>query len=78
MGKMKGEAVVDGLLDQECEDDGTATTAMLTDVDEMFSDSDAKSDDGEDFAAENAPRPPPEKLMYGGNGESNPLGRDVA
>ena len=42
-------------------DDGTATTAMLTDIDEMFSDSDTESDDGEDFAAENAPRPPPRR-----------------
>ena len=78
MGKVKGETKVGGLLHEELEDDGTATTAMLTDVDEMFSDSDAESDEGEDFAAENAPRPPPETLMYGGNGESSPEGRGVA
>ena len=78
MGKVKGEPKVEGFLDQDWEDDGTATTTMLTDVDEMFSDSDAESEEGEDFAAENAPRPPPETLMYGGNGKSNPEGRDVA
>ena len=78
MGKVKGEPKVEGLLDEDFEDDGTATTAMLTDVEEMFSDSDAEAEDGEDFAAENAPRPPPETLMYGGKGESNLEGRDIA
>ena len=60
-----------GVLDDGKRDDDTATTAMLTDLDEMDSDSEGESDDGEDFAVENAPRPPPETPMYGGNGKSH-------
>ena len=51
---------------------------MLTDVDKMFSDSDMESEGDGDFAAENAPRPPPETLMYGGKGKFSPEGRDIA
>ena len=54
-----------------------ATTTMMTDTEEMGLGSDAESEDGEDFAAENAPRPPPDTIMYGGDGESNATGRDV-
>ena len=71
MGRMEGRAKVFGVLDDDERDDDTATTAMLTDLDEMDSESEGESDDGEDFAAENAPRPPPETPMYGGNGKSH-------
>ena len=64
-----GEAKVEAVLD--CKDDETATTAMMTDTEEQMWDSDVESDDGEDFAAENAPRPPPADLLYGGDGESD-------
>ena len=43
----------------EMDDDETATTAMMTDLKETFSDSDVEPEDGDDFAAENAPRPQP-------------------
>ena len=59
-----------GVLNDNERDDDTATTAMLTDLDKMDSESEGDSDDGEDFAAENPPRPPPETPMYGGNGKS--------
>ena len=76
VGRVKGgEAKVSGLLDLK--DDDTATTAMLTDAEDAFTDSDTESDDGEDYAAENSPRPPPDDLMYGGDGESRARRRDV-
>ena len=69
MGRVDGTPKVFGVLDEDERDDDTATTAMLTDLDEMDSDSEGDSDDGEDFAMENAPRPPPETPLYGGNGK---------
>ena len=77
VGKIKGEVRVTGVLDKGVRDDDTATTTMMTDAEEMGLGSDAESEDGEDFAAENAPRPPPGTIMYGGDGESNATGRDV-
>ena len=71
MGRVDGTPKVFGVLDEDERDDDTATTAMLTDLDEMASDSEGDSDDGEDFVVENAPRPPPETPLYGGNGKSN-------
>ena len=71
MGRVNGTPKVFGVLDEDERDDDTATTAMLTDLDEMDSDSEGDSDDGEDFAMENAPRPPPETPLYGGNGKLN-------
>ena len=55
-------------LDQE-DDDATASTADLTTLAGNNSDSDMDSEDEADFAAENAPRPPPEKILYGGQGK---------
>ena len=70
MGRVDGKPKVFGVLDDDERDDDTATTAMLTDLDEMDSESEDDSNDGEDFAVENAPRPPPETPLYGGNGKS--------
>ena len=70
MGQVDGKPKVFGVLDDDERDDDTATTAMLTDLDEMDSESEDDLDDGEDFAVENAPRPPPETPLYGGNGKS--------
>ena len=66
---MEGTPEVFGVLDDDERDDDTATTTMLTDLDEMDSDSEGESNDGADFAVENAPRPPPETQLYGGNSE---------
>ena len=55
---------------EEDDDDATATTAALTDVSEPPSDNDSDLEDDEDFAAENLPRDPPAKLLYGGEGET--------
>ena len=68
------------MLDEELDDDATATTADLT---ALEGESDSESDDdAEDFAAENAPRPPPRELLYNGKGTWNELcdivdGREV-
>ena len=63
--------VVDGVMavsDKEWLDDATATTAALTDL--ADSDSDGEDmDAAEDFAAENAPRPPPDVPLYNGKGK---------
>ena len=52
-------------------DDVTATTAELTELEDDQSEfgSDDEKDDAEDFAMENAPRPPPDRAMFGGEGE---------
>ena len=52
VGKVKGEVRVTGVLDEDARDDNIATTTMMTDTEEMGFDSDAESEDGEDFAAE--------------------------
>ena len=62
------------------EDDKTATKMDMTQAADEFSDSD--SDDNEEgvFAAENKPRPPPDRLLYNGEGmqrEHLSEGRDV-
>ena len=62
------------------EGDETATTADMTQAADEFSGSD--SDDNEEgvFAAENEPRPPPDRLLYNGEGtqrEHLSEGRDV-
>ena len=60
---------VDGVLDEELDNNKkTATTADLTTLAGDLSDS--KLEDEENFAAENRPRPPPEKMLYNGNGTS--------
>ena len=74
MGKLDGKAKVLGLMDEDFvwEDDATATTADMTEQDELTdidSDGEEEQDDLE-FAQENAPRPPPDKLMFNGDGES--------
>jgi len=69
-----------GLLDEELfgEDDVTAVTDSMTD-----SDDDSNKDSWEDDMLEdgNKPRPPPDKLMFNGQGTSvfgnNIEGRDV-
>ena len=63
--------VVKGFLEgDEDEDDITAATDALTTLAGDWSDSESDdNDDGEDFALENAPRPPPAELMYGGQGK---------
>ena len=70
VGRVDGKPKVFGVLDDDERDDNTATTIMLTDLDEMDSESEDDLDDGEDFAVENAPRPPRETPLYGGNGKS--------
>ena len=55
---------------EECEDDGTAATEALTELEDNGSDSDEDSCP-DDFAAENDPRPPPSEMMYGGQGKNN-------
>ena len=70
------------IFEDDDDDDATATTAALTDVSEPLSDNESDLEDDEDFAAENLPRDPPAKLLYGGEGET-PLcaltaGGDVA
>jgi hypothetical protein len=72
IGKIEGKTKVSGLLDEEeDEDDATAMTAGMTTSGELDSDNELDDNDEDDFAAENAPRPPPDKLMYGGDGECN-------
>jgi len=62
------------------DDDGTATTADLTTLDEQFSDEEYEDED-EEFAVENLPRPPPERMLYNGEGTSSvttvQAGRDI-
>ena len=43
----------------------------MTTSGELDSDNELDDNDEDDFEAENAPRPPPDKLMYGGEGECN-------
>ena len=69
-------------MDEDCvrEDDETATTADMTQAEDEFINSD--SDDNEEgvFTAENEPRPPPDRLLYNGEGmqrEHLSEGRDV-
>ena len=63
--------MVKGFLEgDEDEDDITAATNALTTLAGDWGDSESDGDDdGEDFAIENAPRPPPVELMYGGQGK---------
>jgi len=65
-----GKVEVLGLagFDQE-DDDATSAMADLTTLAGNNSDSDLDSEDEADFAAENAPRPPPEEILYGGQGK---------
>ena len=51
------------------DDNETSTTADLTMSDEQFSDEESDDED-EEFAVENLPWPPPEKLLYNGEGKS--------
>ena len=63
--------VVKGFLEGDDDDDNiTAATDALTTLAGDWSDSESDEDDNaEDFAIENAPRPPPAELMYGGQGK---------
>ena len=65
---------VAGVLD--CKNDNTSTTAMITE--ELLSNSDTESDDGEGLTADNLPGLPLKYLLYGGDGEFNALRQDVA
>jgi len=55
-------------MDEDCVkgDDETATTADMTQVEDGFSDSESEDDEESVFAAENKPRPPPDRLLYNG------------
>mmetsp|Transcript_4268 Transcript_4268/g.7036 ORF Transcript_4268/g.7036 Transcript_4268/m.7036 type:complete len:295 (+) Transcript_4268:377-1261(+) len=55
-------------IDQE-DDNATATTEDLTTLAGKNSDRDMDLEDDADFAAENAPRPPPEEILYGRQGK---------
>ena len=77
----------ESLLEYEDEDDMTAMTDDMTEMTEKIRDdmteltermSDSESDDDdEDFAAENAPRPPPTELLYNGQGMSACEGQEA-
>ena len=64
IGKIEGKTKVSGLFDEEeYEDEATATTAGMITIRELVSDNELDDNDDDDFAAENAPRPPPDKLI---------------
>ena len=76
VGKIEGKITVEGVLDDGLDNnERKATTADLTTLAGDLSDED--SDDDKDFAAENRPRPLPDKLLYNGNGMSINHERDV-
>ena len=73
--KKEGKPKVFGVMDEDYVwDDETATTADLTQLESDWSDNESDEDDDEEFALENAPRPPPEKLLYNGEGTSGNKG----
>ncbi len=69
MGRKEDTDKVSELLGDK-RDNATATTANLTELAEDNSSVESDNDDAaEDFAVENRPRPPPEKTLFGGDGE---------
>ena len=71
MGRKPREDKVTTLLGDD-RDDATAATADETELPDDITEPDSDDDDYNEaeFNEENAPKPPPEKLLFGGEGKS--------